>query len=221
MPNIVPKLFMTGCDKNTEWMLPWFLKNYKKHVQMPSSIPLCVMDFGLTEKTKDWLQTQVYAVGNMSNIPNHIKGWFLKPMSMWKSPATSTCWIDTDFEIRGDISSVFDHIVPGKLGMVEDKPWSKRRGEKWHNSGIVAFTGKPKILAEWVNAVDRNPEVGDQEVLHGLLSPLQKEIYIHDLPNKYNFLRIQLLDGESDKQALAIHWTGFKGKDHIRSLMRK
>ena len=28
---IFPKAFLIGCDKKSEWMLDWFLKNYKFH----------------------------------------------------------------------------------------------------------------------------------------------------------------------------------------------
>jgi hypothetical protein len=64
--------------------------------------------------------------------------------------------------------------------------------------------------------------VGDQEVLHAMLrdDPLKKRIYIEDLPNIYNWLRIQLLDGQDSSKKKIIHWTGFKGKEHIRGLIR-
>ena len=79
---------------------------------------------------------------------------------------------------------------------------------------------KPQVLRAWVGAVKKNPEVGDQEVLHSILDPLLKLTHINDLPNIYNWLRLQL---ENDKQdnpnKLVMHWTGRKGKEVIRKLV--
>ena len=43
--------------------------------------------------------------------------------------------------------------------------------------------------------------------------------HITDLPNKYNWLRLQIERGDDSSEKLAMHWTGFKGKDMIRKLM--
>ena len=69
--------------------------------------------------------------------------------------------------------------------MVEDKPWTKRRGENgaWYNSGVVGFIGKPKILNLWAQWVMENTtQVGDQEVLYSRLDQLQKLMHINPLP---------------------------------------
>ena len=39
------RTFMTGVDKTTQWMLPWFMSNFKKH-NKPEKI--VVYDFGMT-----------------------------------------------------------------------------------------------------------------------------------------------------------------------------
>lgn len=209
--------FLTGCDSNTEWMLEWFIKNYQKH----NKTPLVFVDFGVTKDMRTWLY-QVSGVADIIDVEKQkAGGWFYKPLAMYKSPAEQTCWIDTDIHVLGDISGVWNHVAEGKLGMVEDKPWSWRRKEKWHNSGVVAFKGKPPILKKWVDECRVNPKVGDQEVLHEMLriSPLLRITHIDDLPNKYNWLRLQLLDNHDDPNKLCMHWTGQKGKDKIRKLM--
>ena len=44
------KAFVTGCDESNEWMLDWFLDNYKKH----NDTPTVFADFGISEsKLKD------------------------------------------------------------------------------------------------------------------------------------------------------------------------
>jgi len=218
------KAFLTGCDETTEWMLPWFLENYCKY----NDAPLIFANFGVS---KDCLKA---IKGKSKNNPikhtidmtkTEDKGWFKKPKSMLEASklCNYTCWIDTDFEILSDMSSVFKYVEENRLAMVEDKPWSKRSGETWHNSGIVAFKDIPQILRDWTDNISKVNLRGDQEVLHSMLRihPLQRMIYITDLPNEYNWLRVQLLDGQNSVKKKAIHWTGIKGKDHIRSLMNK
>lgn len=193
--------YVTGYDSNTEWLLRWFLDNHAKN----SNIQCIAYDF-------DKFKAPV----------GEVKNWFKKPFAM-KQAAKSynyVCWLDLDLEIKGPIDEIFDHIQPNKLSMVEDVPWSRRRGEKWHNSGVVAFEHCPNILDEWCTAVAFNPAVGDQEVLHEIVrGGLRRLIHIHDLPRKFNTLRLDLLDGTAPDDIRIMHWTGAKGKEHIREMI--
>jgi hypothetical protein len=205
------KLFITGCDYNTEWMLPWFVENFKKH---NPETELVIYDFGM--------RGGLYPEMRKSLRGNQNKGWFKKPAAMLNASqlADNVCWIDTDCEIVGNINGIWEYLEPNKLLMAEDLPWSKRRGEKWHNSGVVAFQSTPKILSEWAAEVSVNPIQGDQEVLHMMVKDgLKRMIHITDLPRKYNVLRIDHLDKTVPKDPKIFHWTGQKGKDKIRSLM--
>jgi len=211
------RCFITGCDENTEWQLKWFLENYIKH----NDTPIVFADFGVSEEMRAWIY-QVSEFADIINLPKQgTGGWFYKPAALLASPCIETCWLDTDIQVLGDLSGVFDYVEDNKLGMVEDRPWSKRRGEKWHNSGVVAIRGKPAMLHKWANECRGKPKVGDQEVLHGIvnLTPLLRMTHITDLPNIYNWLRIQVIDGEDSSKKLAMHWTGQKGKDQIRKMM--
>lgn len=205
------ELFITGCDDKTEWMLPWFVENFRR--QNPNA-NLRIFDFGMKSNPYPGI-----------TIPHYTKqvGWFKKPSAMIRaaSIADRVCWLDTDCEVMWGIGGIFTYVYSfNKLSMAEDKPWSARRGEKWHNSGVVAFMGVPDILKRWAEAVDKMPTVGDQEVLHVLLGQgLNREIHITDLPNKYNVLRLQIQDGTVPEGPLIMHWTGAKGKDHIRKLL--
>lgn len=205
------KAFVTGCDASAEWMLPWFLERYKKH----NKTPLVFANFGISDDAMNFVEKHAHAIMDLSKVKE--KGWFKKPKAMINCPAQKTCWLDTDIEIMESIDDIFDYTEPEKLSMVEDKPWSQRRKEIWHNSGVVAFQDKPLILKMWAQQVAANPVVGDQEVLHSMLNPITKLTYIKDMPHKYNVLRIDLLDGRRPKDARVIHWTGKKGKDKIRS----
>jgi hypothetical protein len=207
--------FITGCDEGHEWMLPWFFKNYKAHCKKP----LVFSDFGLSKEGLRLVRSNVHAVMNLGEVEE--KGWFRKPLSMWKSPSKKTVWIDLDCEVKDNIDGIFDLLEPNKLAMVKDEPWILRRKHLWHNSGIVGFIGKPTILSLWCGAVRNNhtADIGDQEILDKLLNPITKITYVKDLPNEYNVMRIQTeVDGYNGKIRI-MHWTGKKGKDKIRSML--
>ena len=136
--------------------------------------------------------------------------------------ADKVCWLDVDIEIVGSYDGVWDWVRPNVLTMAKDGPWTKRRRETWHNSGVVAFQNQPQILFDWCSAVEskNHGQRGDQEVLHMLMTDeLRRMTHIQDLPKKYNTLRIDLLDGTAPKDIHGMHWTGKKGKDHIKGLI--
>lgn len=205
------KLFITGCDKSTEWMLPFFVDRFTKH----NSFPLKVYDFGMSP--------EVAQRANATKIDSQDAGWFKKPMAMIKASkiADYVCWIDTDCEIRANIEDIFDHVEPNKLAMAKDLPWTTRHKTKWHNSGVVAFKSRPVILDEWASAIAFTKERGDQEVLHSLLQdPMRRITHITDLPRRYNTLRLDLQDGTAPATIKIMHWTGARGKLHIKDLMK-
>ena len=216
------KVFLTGCDEKTEWQLPWFLGNYYKH----NTTKLAIADFGMSAEMKQWVSTQsgAWCVMNMDKDPNtnkYGKGWFYKPDAMLTVPSKATVWLDTDCQVLGNLDHIFRIMQPNKLNMVIDRPWLTRRQEEWFNSGVVGFINKPEILHKWAAQVKENPYIGDQEVLHSMLDPLNRQIYINELPNKWNWLRIQVEnDNEDSNDKKIMHWTGEKGNDRIRGMMK-
>ncbi|HAW05687.1 MAG TPA: hypothetical protein DCW83_13435 [Saprospirales bacterium] len=199
------KLFITGCDSNTKWMLPWFKEKFYKH--MPNA-HLEVFDFDTR-----FLGCQT---------------WFKKPSSMIAASgmARSVCWLDTDCEIRSNIEDIFNYAEHNKLSLVEDVPWTKRRGETWHNSGVVVFKGLPSILANWAkvckikSSESTHPMYGDQDILHELVGQnLNRIVSIIDIPRDYNVLRLDLLDNTNPPNIKVMHWTGAKGKAEIKKQM--
>lgn len=216
--NKAEKAFLTGCDKNTEWMLPWWLDNYNRH---NSGVDVYLADFGMSKEMKNWAIDKFDRVFSFEKHGK--KAWFLKPDSMIRASYVTdkTCWIDTDCEILGDITGIFDETEFGKLCMVCDRPWTKQRGSTWYNSGVVLFEGRPTPLLKWSEAVQNNPQVGDQEVLHTMIGndPLTEMVMIKEIHNKYNWLRIQVLHKDDSDEKLIMHWTGRKGKNKIKKLI--
>ena len=207
------QVFLTGCDARTEWMLPWFFARYKKF----NKTPIFFANFGVSETGLNYVSAMCHEFIDLTATKD--KGWFKKPTAIIEATkrAHKVCWLDTDCEILADLSGVFEFTAPGKLAMVEDKPWTKRRGETWHNTGVVAVEDQPVILKQWADAVRQNPNVGDQEVLHMILrQDLRRVTYVNDVPPEYNWVRLQLVDGQDNKKKKVMHWTGAKGKDHIK-----
>ena len=65
------KVFLTGSDKNNEWMLEWWLDNYKMH----NSLPVLFADFGVSNKMRKWVESNFDKVLDMPEVNN--KAWFL------------------------------------------------------------------------------------------------------------------------------------------------
>lgn len=217
---VFPKAFLIGCDKETEWMLEWFLRNYKFH---GNQTKLMFADFGVSPRKATMIDNNAMFLGRMEMVaknPQH-SNWFLKPEAMWFAPVEKCIWLDLDIEVKTNIDDMFEYLVPDKLCMVEDKPWTKRRGEIWHNSGVVGFIHKPRILKDWAlkTSGGKHGQVGDQEVLHSMLNPITKITYVHDLPNKYNVVRLQVEHDDYKGPISCMHWTGKKGKEKIREMM--
>ena len=213
------RVFLTGCDTKTEWQLEWFVKNLR------AKNPACNIvfaDFGVSKQ----MRSQPFFSSFLKVIDMPMQkgtGWFYKPRAMMECGAMydEVCWLDTDIQILGDMSGIFDTIQDGKLSMCEDQPWSVRRGEPWHNSGVVAFKGVPDILKRWEKECSNNPKNGDQEILHEMMSvdSLTRLRFIVTAPTIYNWLRIHLLDGYDSWDKRAMHWTGEKGNMQIRKLI--
>ena len=211
-----PECVLTGCDSNTEWQLNWFIENYGQHEKRP----LIIADFGMSEQYLKYVSSHPRVNGIMNLRKTKEQGWFNKPIAMFNSPAVKTVWLDTDCEIKTNLNPLFRMIVPNKLNMVEDKPWTKRRKEIWHNSGVVGFIGRPQILHTWCNAIRDNPNIGDQEVLHTLLNPIMRITHINDIPSEWNVMRLAT-DEDGYTGPISIqHHTGAKGKVKIKGLMK-
>lgn len=217
--------FVTGCDKNTEWQLPWFVKNFHKHCDDD----LVIADFGLSTEGRKFAEENSNFV-----VDVNAQGWFSKVETMWKMKQWfqgKYCWIDTDCEIVSDPSSIFRYVEANKLTMIVDHPWTingspwtpQGNSGPWYNSGVVAFEGQPFILDHWYREVKNDPQKhrGDQEALYYLLNmdAMYRALYISEAPHRYNVLRLDMVQERVPNNPVIKHWTGQKGNDEIRRQM--
>jgi len=214
---MVKKSFLTGCDYNTEWQLPWFIENFLEH----STGILQVADFGMTDGMLSFIEhhprvdKQIYVL----TFEIKLSGWFNKPRSIYEATKDgfNICWLDTDCEIVGNIDSIWDHFEPGKMGMVVDRPWTKRRPDngEWYNSGVI-LTDRNPTLIDWMELCDTNQTEGDQYVLYHMHTPIERLSKIYPIPHEYNTLRLDYIDNVAVDNPIIIHHTGKKGNDVIR-----
>jgi len=212
------KTYLTGCDSNTEWQLPWFITNLRQH----TDYHLLIADFGMTEEVLESLEHLENV--RVFKVVSQAQGWFKKPRAMLDASQMGfgkVCWLDTDCEVTNDsIDTIFNWTEQGKLSMAIDRPWTKRRGVlgKWHNTGVVVFEGSPNILRQWALECIENPDAGDQETLYKMVggNEIMRLALIRDLPTKFNTLRLDYIDGIAGKNPCVIHHTGNKGKETIK-----
>lgn len=207
-------VILTGCDKNTEWQLPWFLDNLFKYNPKAKVV---IANFGMSNEMLEQMKSHT-----IINIKEKVDGWFKKPASLLSAislpDVNKVCWIDTDAQINGDISHIFDYTVPNKLTIAIDYPWTKRRPEMgvWYNTGVIVLEDVPEVLPKWRDQCRFGGE-GDQTTLHEMFNgnDILKGKHIQTLPKTFNTLRIDLIDGTAVPNPLIMHWTGRKGKDVI------
>ena len=157
------KAILTGCDKNTEWQLPWFLNNLLLY---NPTMEVVIANFGMSEEMLDLLKGHtVFDVQGQA-------GWFKKPQAMIQAAhyADKVVWMDTDCEVRNNISRIFDMIEEETLLIAVDRPLNKRHPHLGcqYNSGVVGYESIPTILRDWAKACEQPKQRGDQEVLHAM-----------------------------------------------------
>lgn len=120
---------ITGCDKNQEWLLPWWWKHYIAH----NSYPVAFIDFGMSEKGKAWcrkkgiylplLPTKAHITGKNhlslekrllweghygEKIWSRRRIWFKKPFALLQSPFPFSLWLDLDCQVRKPLEPLFN-----------------------------------------------------------------------------------------------------------------
>ncbi len=228
---------IAGADISQEWILPWWWKHYSEH----NSHPVAWIDFGMSKRAKEWCQKRGELIplrmhGDFIAEEGKIEGttkadweessgthfwplrnvWFKKPFALLQTPFERTVWIDIDCEVLGKIGPLFPFADgPAKLGMHEDRTFSKKGEDPMYNSGVISFLRQNPLILDWAKeCIDKNDQfVGDQEVFSNLIA--RRKIAIGKIPSQYNWGRMR--DGRDG--TVIYHWHGNHGKQVIRAQM--
>ena len=212
--NIKNSCFVTGCDTNYEWALPWWYDNFQKH--NVNKYNLVFADLGMSKKALDWCSKrgQIITSKYKFNI-----AWFMKPLILSNLPYQYGIWIDLDCEIRRPLDDLARYATKG-FSVTLDK-WALYFCQMKSipvATGVIATPTNNKILLEWVDYTINNYKNfrGDQEILNEILKKYcyskkkYKDVII--MTPYWQWLR---LDGDNPN-AFIMHWTGSKGNEIIR-----
>jgi len=204
-----PEGVLTGADAHTEWMIPWFYQNVMAH---NPGMPIAFADFGMTDDMRSRCAVdgiQVVDVGKKTRL----SGWHNKPTAICMSPFAKTIWLDTDVEVKGDLSPLF--AIDG-VALAADGHCAGDRGDRPVNTGVVVADNGNRTIVEWARAILAEPLKyrGDQDALNGLVADGLVECP-GAIPKRFNWLR---LDGAPPADAVCIHYTGPIGHRRVAEL---
>ena len=209
--------WVVGVDNNMEDLLPWWYENITKWAPEPD-ITIC--DFGMTP----WGKTiaKDYADTFLEYTIHERYAWFYKPRALLDAPYEYRCWVDIDCEVMAPIDDIFDYPTDDKIALTRDVGRSRERTDWWWATGVNVAKGSPKILRDWAYITEHSQERGDQEVLFQMiLDDYSYNEMIVQMPIEYQWLRLQLLTNQDSPNKKIVHWTGPKGKQHIRENLMK
>ncbi|MGK5595196.1 MAG: glycosyltransferase [Parachlamydiaceae bacterium] len=121
---------ITGCDRELEWMLPWWFLHLREH---HPELPVTIVDFGMSPRLKSWcaqnariiplslpdsfftkrrwmperfkpIEKQLKTID--SPLQRKRRAWFKKPFAMLCSPFKRSLWLDVDCEVRGSLTTL-------------------------------------------------------------------------------------------------------------------
>lgn len=199
---------VTGCDSAHEWMLPWWFDHYRRK----NKYPITFADFGMSRHMVDWCRQR----GHLLDLSFKCKkNWFKKPLAVLMAGYKDVLWLDSDCEIRADMAPLFEFAKGFGVTLDPHNPWCKKNGcKKVVASGIISTHIDNDLAVEWAyKCLEAHKFRGDQEVLNEIIKHTPQRVDI--MPPEYQWLRI---DGDKEG-VLVMHWTGSRGKQHIRKQM--
>jgi hypothetical protein len=210
---------VTGCDGHHAWMIPWWLDRLKKH---NPNIEVAFADFG---GLSDAIQKKIYESVDVYIDLTGAKvdrEWFKKPLAIYHCPFDKVIWMDSDCEVQGDISQMFNWCNDSHIGLTWDIGPGFNRGINGNTlkravaSGVVVTHPKNELIREWCDMCLRARHIrGDQEVLNWMLDDRKHKknitTKIKIMPKTFQWLRLE----GYNPNALIMHWTGIDGKNHI------
>ena len=230
---------IVGCDEKAEWLLPWWWRNYSKHV----SLPVAFIDFGLSKMAKAWccergllipFERDIKSIVEATKPPEHFKklcgetffehrlAWFKKPFACLLTPFEETMWIDLDCLILKTIEPAFSFLDAATDIALSSEPESVQKQAKeiklinddeiLYNSGVIVFKKDSRPIQAWVDILSDPTKTfpGDQDALSNAL--YINKIKPGNLPRIYNWPYIF----PKPEDIVVMHFMGDRGKALIK-----
>lgn len=201
-------------DRELEWLLPWWFHHFG---QSNPDLAVAVADFGLSKEALQWLgDKNIQILPRADDLPDLHSTWFYKPFAIASSPFDMTVFSDLDCEIRGKLLPMFPWIDQGLVLGNDLYPLGVGRKlfreSCYYNSGLIGIHSNSPTLSRWCSETLKLHEIlrSDQEILNLVI--YESEATIVELPDHFHQLR---LDGDH-REAVVMHWTGERGKSHIK-----
>lgn len=210
---------VTGCDGQHTWMIPWWLEHFRK---FNPKTEVAFADFGDTsKKMQEWLRVNVDVYIDLSQAVTK-RQWFKKPLAIYHCPFEKVIWMDTDCQVQGDITRMFDWCDHDHVGLTWDIGPGFNKGingdyvKRAVASGVVVAQPKNELIRSWTDLCLKARDIrGDQEVLNWMLDERRFKknttTKIKIMPKEFQWLRLE----GYNPNALIMHWTGIEGKNHI------
>jgi len=207
-----PRGVVTGADEKTEWVLGWWFANLRRANR---DLPIAFADFGLSDAGRKWCRQR----GDLLTFPCcRLEGWFRKPTAILHAPFDEILWLDSDCQVRGDVSRAFDAVGDKGFAASLDRlnPWC--RSKRPVNTGVVAVRHGEKLIEEWASEIIEHPgrHRGDQEALSWVADADDPRVAV--LADDFQWLR---LCGREPADETVLHWTGPAGKEAIRRMVQE
>ncbi len=162
---------IVGCDKQMEWMLPWWWQHYVRHNTFPVAFvdmgndrrrtrigcaksgelwtcPVCMSLSALKKRFPKILPR------NGSDLSRRCVGsarsWYPQTVCMAKTPFEKTIWVDLDCEVVGSLKPLFSKIHPYS-GMALAR--EVFQGDNVYNRALWPIAADSLLLQQWMDAM--------------------------------------------------------------------
>lgn len=212
---------VTGCDRNHEWLLPWWWYHYEK---TNAHIPVTFCNFGgMSANALAWCASRGKCL-DLSPVPCK-SAWFKKPAAIWYAEYDKVIWIDNDCQVMQPLDPYFGYSPdrntiavtydPHNVFCISHKEYVIKNPVA---TGVVVASPKNELIKEWATKCCHAKNIrGDQEVLNYILSVRQTmrnySTVVKIMPPEFQWLRIYNTTNDNSK---IFHWTGPVGKEYIK-----
>ena len=203
---------VTMCDFAMEWLLPWWLTNFRKH---NPRLPVAFADYGMSEEGLAFARKHgpVYAVNKPASPM-----WDRLPFVMLDSPFQQTVMMDADCEVKADLMPLF-HMTENRLGLTIDpyNHWSREYFDPPFAAGMMVCTHGDPIVLDWARYLLRGwgKYRSCMEALNHCLADRKRSRVGMPVTIDRSWQWLRLDDRDGDGEAKIIHWTGPDGKKII------